>query len=450
MEAIQEPNSQFNFEQLTLSPPVSVSSGNHFIKYSYNGNPLYVQTPKCKMKQGIVKAGKKMYCDLMFSIENEELTQWLENLENNSQKYIYEKREKWFETTLEKHDIENSFTSLVKLIKSGKCYTLRSNVPMILGKPSLKIYNESEELLTLEDLKDDTQVISILEVQGIKCSPRGFQIEIEIKQLLVLNPPDIFQKCILISGNKSKIAAQNEEVNNKSSPPLVDINPVTKLREGVSLAVVDQTPQLLLRKSEEEFGPNLNSKVASLPEKFENESEILDEHTIDGNPDTNLITNNSASKLLQELGDFSKEPAAVGTGFSVASNLRSEEEFEQETGANDGVFGSNNRGRSTELFENITDAFTSPNLSPEAELENQNLTEIEFNLEEIPVEDSLVLKKRNDVYYEMYREALRKAKMAKEMAVSSYLEAKRIKNIYMLEDLSDTESDEEVGDLESP
>ena len=46
----------------------------------------------------------------------------------------------------------------------------------------------------------------------------------------------------------------------------------------------------------------------------------------------------------------------------------------------------------------------------------------------------------------MYREALCKAKMAKEMAVSSYLEAKRIKNIYMLEDLSDTESDEDAGE----
>ena len=60
--------------------------------------------------------------------------------------------------------------------------------------------------------------------------------------------------------------------------------------------------------------------------------------------------------------------------------------------------------------------------------------------------EGLVLKKRNDVYYEMYREALCKAKMAKEMAVSSYLEAKRIKNIYMLEDLSDTESDEDAGE----
>ena len=37
----------------------------------------------------------------------------------------------------------------------------------------------------------------------------------------------------------------------------------------------------------------------------------------------------------------------------------------------------------------------------------------------------------------MYREALQKAKMAKSLALTNYLEAKRIKNTYMLTDLSD-------------
>jgi hypothetical protein len=361
MDAIQEPNSKFDFEQLVLSPPVSASSGNHFIKYSYHGNPLYIQTPKCKIKQGVVKAGKKMYCDLMFSIENEELTQWLENLETNSQKYIYEKREKWFETTLEKHDIENSFTSLVKLIKSGKCYTLRSNIPMILGKPTLKIYNESEELLTLEDLKDDMSVISILEIQGVKCSPRGFQIEIEIKQLLILNPPDIFQKCILIpkdthrSGEPmTKVAQQlNNDTANKSKPAL------------------------------EVSGADHCEPVASLETGETVEPEVVE--------DPRVKDDGSLDDEANET-DIDKDKQTPDT----------------------------------------SDAFT----------ENHNLTEIDFNLEEIPTEDSLVLKKRNDVYYEMYREALRKAKMAKELAVSSYLEAKRIKNIYMLDDLSDEENEE--------
>ena len=186
MDAIQEPNKEFIFSKLILSPPVAISSGNHFIKFSSNGNPLYTQLPKCSIKYGVMKTGKRMFCDLIFSIDNEELTQWLENLENHCQGCIYEKREHWFETALEKHDIENSFFSPIKLIKSGKYFTLRANIPMILGKPSLKIYDESEQLLDLEDLTEDLTAISILEFKGIKCSPRGFQIEIEIKQLLAM------------------------------------------------------------------------------------------------------------------------------------------------------------------------------------------------------------------------------------------------------------------------
>ena len=52
----------------------------------------------------------------------------------------------------------------------------------------------------------------------------------------------------------------------------------------------------------------------------------------------------------------------------------------------------------------------------------------------------------------MYREAKRKAKEAKDLALSAYLEAKRIKTTYMLEDEeedSEEESHEEDSDLEN-
>ena len=47
----------------------------------------------------------------------------------------------------------------------------------------------------------------------------------------------------------------------------------------------------------------------------------------------------------------------------------------------------------------------------------------------------------------MYKEARRKAKVARDLALSSYLEAKRIKNTYMLDDIIESdESDEEIED----
>ena len=167
-ERIFEPNDSFVFENIILAPPTAVGGGNYFIRCLVNESPLYIQPPKCKTKQNILKSGKKMYCDLMFTNENEGFIRWMENLENYIYKAIYANREKWFETDLELDDIENSFTPPLKLYKSGKFYIARTNVPMLLGKCVLKIYNEKREEVDIEKIGENTNVITILEIQGIK------------------------------------------------------------------------------------------------------------------------------------------------------------------------------------------------------------------------------------------------------------------------------------------
>jgi hypothetical protein len=62
-------------------------------------------------------------------------------------------------------------------------------------------------------------------------------------------------------------------------------------------------------------------------------------------------------------------------------------------------------------------------------------------------DDPISLKQPNEVYYEIYREARKKAKIAKNLAIKAYLEAKRIKNTYLLEDFdSDVSSSSENED----
>lgn len=358
MDIIHDPTVDFNFEKLLLTSPTVVTGGNHFIKYLFNSNPLYIRTPKCSIKQGVITAGKKIYCDLMFTNEHEEFIQWLENLENYSQNFIFDKREKWFETNLEQHDIENSFTSPIKIFKSGKYYILRCIVPTVLGKSDLKIYDESENLLDIDKLKENTPIVSVLEIQGIKCSPRGFQIDIEIKQLLVLKPTNLFDKCVLLSlaSNNQKNTKPNDDAN-------VDVN------VDVDVDVDDEA-------SEESESENKDdeSDIKSIEE-----IEILD------------VLNDTKDDL--DDSEENKEPPVV---------IEDTEEPEENS-----------------------------ELPP-------FLEEVNFNLDEIP-EEEFVLKNRNEVYYEMYKEAMKKAKIAKDLALSSYLEAKRIKNIYMLDDLTDDE-----------
>jgi len=90
------------------------------------------------------------------------------------------------------------------------------------------------------------------------------------------------------------------------------------------------------------------------------------------------------------------------------------------------------------------------------EIENLELTddnaddilEINFDVDEIENSETIHLKEKTEVYYQMYREARQKAKLAKSLALSSYLEARRIKNLYMLEDIDDSD-ESDLEDLEN-
>ena len=79
---------------------------------------------------------------------------------------------------------------------------------------------------------------------------------------------------------------------------------------------------------------------------------------------------------------------------------------------------------------------------------DENLNELEelneINLE-IPSDlDSVHLKKPNEVYLEIYKEVKKRAKESKKKAIEAYLEAKRIKSLYLLDEI---ESSDDEGEL---
>ena len=60
--------------------------------------------------------------------------------------------------------------------------------------------------------------------------------------------------------------------------------------------------------------------------------------------------------------------------------------------------------------------------------------------------DPVKLKKPNEVYMEIYKEVRRRAKMARKKAIEAYLEVKRIKSLYMLEEIEDSEDEDDILD----
>jgi len=361
MDNIIEPNDTFDFTKLSLAHPSGIQGGAYFTKIEHNKKPLYIQTCKSQTRQGFVKTGKKYYCDLMFDKNSESLINWFEKLEERCQKLLFERRDTWFQNSLEENDIESAFNSTIRVYKSGKFYLVRTNIKNNHNNtPSIKIYNEKEIPMTMEEITSETNIISILEIQGIKFTSRNFQIEIELKQIMVLDNEPLFDNCLIKPLQK---------------------NPIKPLEK--------------------------ESKIDEVK---------IDENKID---ETNL-EETAIKSITQEDSLDELEPIDI-----LFEPVVKEEEEEEE--ARD---------------ENITLDLEFEDLNEDIEENSDELKEL--NNRDLSLENSLDtihLKKPNQVYFELYKEARKKAKEAKRNAILAYLEAKNIKKTYMLDNLNDSDSE---------
>tara|TARA_Y100000816_G_scaffold287995_1_gene271723 strand:- start:604 stop:1779 length:1176 start_codon:yes stop_codon:yes gene_type:complete len=385
-EHIYNTDTSFDFNSLHLAKPQPFPGGNYFMRLTVSGKPLYIQPPKCIMKQGFAKSGKKYYSDFMFSNENTEFIEWMEKIETYCQDTIYKNSSDWFEDKMDMGDIENYFTSPLKIYKSGKFYNLRVNIALNLGKPLIKIYNENEEQIDFQDLKENTNILSILEIKGIKCSATSFQIEFDVKQIMTVQVSNLFEKCLF---------------NRK---PAV-IAPILSKPEPINETIINnQSPEVELDVKTEDETEELN------------DTEVIVEDVSEDETTNESLQNNNGNEMNENSSEEDKNEMKL-----IENNLEKNAQ------------------------ENTNDVIEINEESLEKKTTNE-LEEINFTLDKINEDDTFKIKDKNNVYYEMYKEAKKKAKIARDLALSSILEAKRIKNTYMLEDVTD--SDEDSSDIE--
>ena len=239
--------------------------------------------------------------------------------------------------------------------------------------PAVKIYNENEVQLTSEDIKEDTNIISILEIQGIKFTSRNFQIEMELKQIMVLSSEPVFNSCLI---------KKDKKISNEIVKPLEPIINNIVLENVVSNDSLEEI---------KEFSPEIEHEVKNeVIEKVEEVQKVAEE----------------LPKLIKEQNIKEDEPQEITLEFEeLEENIEENKDGLKELGATD--------------------------------------LNLDANLEAIQ------LKKPNQVYYELYKEARKKAKLAKKNAIIAYLEAKNIKKTYLIENLddSDSEFDAEIDEV---
>lgn len=420
---VHEANQEYPFQQLSLANPHGVQGGAYFSKLLLNEEtPCLFQTPKCLTKNGIVRTGKKTYCDLIISANNDTFVNFLQEFEKTIQHLIYEKRNLWFHNDMEMENIEYFFNPILRTYK--KQYIIRAYVQQpkhIKNLKSLQIYDENENRLFLNDVTKETKIISIVEGLGIKFTSSSFHLELCLRQVMVLEDKPIFEKCLIQTGRSSLISSRPilpRASSSKSPPPLLALKKKEDSGGAAEDNPIDHT----------ETPDNLEEKPQEEAQEIEEEStckEVKKEESVDTKAD------DTKEKVLIRTGD---KQEINKTEPQFDSKKLNDHDINIETEINE-----KERLQSEDVESHLTSA-SKMIIEKEGSLEKINaLREISLDLP--PANDPIHLKKPIEVYREIYSKALEKAKAARRLAVQAFLEAKKIKNTFLSNEIEDSDDD---------
>ena len=397
---IYKPSKDFDFNLFGLENPQPVQGGSYFTRVvDNNDKPLFIQLPKCTTKQGVVKTNRGLYCDLMYSKNQcDDLIEWVLALEKYLQDKINDKKNLWFTTEITEDDIESMTTPIYRLYKSGKNLLIRTNLDVDkstnMGK--CMVYNENEIKLSVDNITNTVNIIPLIKIEGIKFTSKSFDIEIKLVQSMVLNKePEIMQTCMI-----------KREVKNNTEENLLDSSDGEKIK-------------------------TLESEVVS---NIQYEMKETNNTEIDSEKSTQELNNQEQSIEASD----SKEQSIEASDSKEQTNERQSVETRD-----------NKEPSNEEQYVNETIK----------EKENENILDYEKNddleqssidLEEITInpdgEDSISIKNPKEIYEEIYRVARIKAKKMRAASIEAFLEAKRIKSQYVLDDIEDSDSEDYTDD----
>ena len=408
MESILSFNDE-KFDNLFLANPTRLQGGAYFSKLFLDENtPVIFQTPKSSTKNGLIMTSKKTYCDLLFNADDQKFIQWIENFEQAIQFLIFEKKDMWFHNDMELEDIEYFFNPSIRLYNKNK-YLLRSYIhqPKHIKKEyNLQIYDENENILTVKDVNKDQKIISILEVLGIKFTSQSFNIDYCLRQIMIIDEKPLFNKCLI----KPQHVMKKKNIQPTEEPT----NEPTK---------------------------ELTKELNETPNETEKKEEIHE---------TDLIKDAKVTLIINDISDNIQEKDASDNiqekdaSNNIQENIKLEEEQSKENIKEEVAAEMKDIQISLEdSNQSVLEKFKEE-IKNEKHLENP-LTEIDIS--KMQGKETITLKKPNEVYLKIYKEARKKAKKARKEAIQSFLEAKRIKNNYLVGDIESDDSNSDVEEI---
>jgi len=429
---------QFPLDDITLANPQGLQGGAFFSKLKLLGNNITIQTPRCKTKNGIVKTEKKIYCDLMFEKDDENVIEFLEGLEDKIKNLIYEKKDKWFHSDMDMDTIDYHWQNILRSYKGSKillrCF-IKKPKSRLNSQPTLQIYDEDESLLKIDDLTKEKKLMALLEVTGLKFTSQSFSLEFNLTQAMVLKDKVFRNKCLIKSVNNSDDKVEDNALNTNNT--VLKISELQPNDDDDNNNIMEQESSQVV---EEDLEASEDTVIKSTYESTDVNTTNIDDAE---NTQMTKVHGISSSTELSQKNDIELKNKMIVPQLkleNLENNKLVEESHENTNNSLESLAKSDQLPQEIEVKEENNLLVNTEPLEKNNELNEINLVMPEDK-------ETVQLKKPDEVYMEIYREVKRRAKEAKKRAIEAYLEAKRIKSLYLLDEIESSDDENELLEM---
>ena len=177
---------QIKLDDINYSKPEKMGTS-YFGSFSFGETlqPLYIQTPKvkCKVNVSELKDKKNPYLEVEIPKNNFDLYDLFLSIDDQNIKNTLHKSEQWFQKEIPLEAIDDMYKRITKPFKKGENPTMKFRLPVIKNQIQTTVYNQQRVFVDINDIKEDSEVILILHLRGLKFLKQHFYCDCYISQI---------------------------------------------------------------------------------------------------------------------------------------------------------------------------------------------------------------------------------------------------------------------------
>ncbi len=319
-----------------------------FYKHLDQEIPIYIQTPRLRVNSDLEILDSKTYIELELDKRHINFYEFINNIDDQNIRETFKNSEDWFQEKLPMDVVDDFYKTNIKMRKYNKSPIIKFKIPLYKNnsRKSCDIFGDDLKPVEVSEIKQKTDVICILELEGIKFFKQRFETEWKVVQLRVYKPKDDPIPCLInesfLSDNEdsqphdpfpedgislnSSIASditENREALNSETPIEEEIR-------NISIQVNTETKNKNKSVNVEKVEENISLEITPT----EPEPEEDNKKTNNDSKNIDITEDNLENKDNQNRNDMEEpEPESIQSeneieqdNYSLESDLEEEEE----------------------------------------------------------------------------------------------------------------------------